>query len=67
MTYLRASFEQNTIPTAKMITEDKTVKLAVFLPESTRLDFKVEVTRQGTTMSAKCLELIEEWLKKQKK
>lgn len=48
-------------------TEDKTVKLAVFLPESTRLDFKVEVTRQGTTMSSKCLELIEDWLKKQKK
>ena len=47
--------------------EDRTVKLAVFMPESTRLDFKVEVTKQGTTMSAKCLELIEEWLKAQEK
>lgn len=47
--------------------ESKTVKLVVFLPEDLRHRFKVETVKQGTNMSAKASELIEEWLAENEK
>lgn len=43
--------------------EDPTVSFRVFLPESLRRDFKVWCAREGTNMSEKSREFIEEWVK----
>lgn len=43
--------------------EEKTVSFRVFLPEETRIRFKIATAKDKSTMSAKALELIEEWLK----
>ena len=45
---------------------DPTVSFRVFLPESLRRDFKVRCAQEGTNMSEKSRELIEEWLKNRK-
>lgn len=42
---------------------DPTVSFRVFLPESLRRDFKVWCAREGTNMSEKSREFIEEWVK----
>ncbi|NJL61501.1 MAG: copy number control protein [Methylacidiphilales bacterium] len=43
--------------------EDSTVSFRVFLPDSLRTEFKVWCAREGTNMSEKSRELIEEWVK----
>ncbi|RUT01597.1 hypothetical protein DSM106972_066940 [Dulcicalothrix desertica PCC 7102] len=43
--------------------DDPTVSFRVFLPESKRTEFKVWCAKEGTNMSEKSRELIEEWLK----
>jgi hypothetical protein len=43
--------------------EDSTVSFRVFLPDSLRTEFKVWCAREGTNMSEKSRELIEEWIK----
>lgn len=44
-------------------TEDSTVSFRVFLPDSLRTEFKVWCAREGTNMSEKSREFIEEWVK----
>ena len=46
--------------------EDPTVSFRVFLPESLRRDFKVWCAQEGTNMSEKSREFIEEWVKNRK-
>ncbi len=43
--------------------EDSTVSFRVFQPDSLRTEFKVWCAREGTNMSEKSRELIEEWVK----
>ncbi len=43
--------------------EASTVSFRVFLTESLRTDFKVWCAKEGTNMSEKSRELIEEWVK----
>ncbi|MEL6163218.1 MAG: copy number control protein [Cyanobacteria bacterium J06628_3] len=45
-----------------MSKEDKTVSFRVFLPESLRTEFKVWCAKEGTNMSEKSRELIEQWI-----
>ena len=42
---------------------DPTVSFRVFLPDSLRTEFKVLCAREGTNMSDKSREFIEEWVK----
>lgn len=42
--------------------EDQTVSFRVFLPESLRTEFKVWCAREGTNMSEKSRQLIEQWI-----
>ena len=44
-------------------TEDKTVKLVVFLSDDERTQFKVACARNKTSMSQKAKELILDWMK----
>ncbi|KAB8314393.1 copy number control protein [Tolypothrix campylonemoides VB511288] len=44
-------------------TEDPTVSFRVFLPESLRTEFKVWCAKEGTNMSEKSRELIDQWVK----
>ena len=44
-------------------TEDKTVKLVVFLTDDERTEFKVACARNKISMSQKARELILEWTK----
>ncbi|MEO1373121.1 MAG: copy number control protein [Cyanobacteria bacterium J06635_10] len=46
--------------------EDPTVSFRVFLPESLRRDFKVRCAQEGTNMSEKSRQLIEQWVKNRK-
>jgi hypothetical protein len=43
--------------------EDSTVSFRVFMSDSLRTEFKVWCAREGTNMSEKSRELIEEWVK----
>ncbi|MDZ8237559.1 MAG: plasmid partition protein ParG [Nostoc sp. ChiQUE01a] len=42
--------------------EDKTVKLVVFLSDSERTRFKIACAKNRTTMSQKARQLVLEWL-----
>ena len=44
-------------------TEEKTVKLVVFLSDDERTQFKVACARNKTSMSQKAKELILDWMK----
>ncbi|MFB2975331.1 plasmid partition protein ParG [Microseira sp. BLCC-F43] len=48
-----------------MSTEDKTVKLVVFLSDSERTRFKVACAKNKTSMSQQAHQLILDWLKNQ--